>query len=253
MDVSGVTAVITPGEKSLVGKIAGKVLKRYCSGGINGQMEYDELFNLGIIGLLEAKSRFDPDRGIPFPVFASSRIRGAMLDQIRQQPMVRISQELAQKIRMLKSAQDQLANQQKTVSEHGLAELLGWSVQEVRKVSRQMIYMVPAKESLENEERGYWQDPGEIIVEKDVDAEHRVIFRQLGKAVGQCLKELPSDEYRLILIGRVVENLNLKELARVLDCSNQTVANRQQKAQELMKNCLEKKGWSSDIFHELQK
>jgi DNA-directed RNA polymerase specialized sigma24 family protein len=56
-----------------------------------------------------------------------------------------------------------------------------------------------------------------------------------------------------VLIGRVVEDLNLRELADVLSCSNQTVANRQQKAEELMKKCLENNGWTPEALYEIQK
>jgi DNA-directed RNA polymerase specialized sigma24 family protein len=66
-------------------------------------------------------------------------------------------------------------------------------------------------------------------------------------------KSLPSDEHRIVLLGRVVEELNLRELADVLNCSIQTIANRQEKSQELMKICLEKKGWTLDALNEIYK
>src|SRR5438445_507577 len=43
----------------------------------------EDLEGYGMIGLLEAIDRFDPDRGIPFEVFARLRIRGAMYDYLR--------------------------------------------------------------------------------------------------------------------------------------------------------------------------
>jgi len=46
--------------------------------------EMEDLISYGQGGLLEAARRFDPERGVPFRAFANFRIRGAMLDGIRQ-------------------------------------------------------------------------------------------------------------------------------------------------------------------------
>jgi RNA polymerase sigma factor FliA len=249
----GVTVSITSREKALVGKIASNVYKHYCPAGQAGQIEFDDLFNLGIIGLLEAKTRFDPNRGIPFQIYASSRIRGAMIDQIRYQPVIRTSQDLAQKIKMLKKTRESLFRIGQQVDDKKLADILSWSVEEVRNVSKHSVHVVPAMESGEKESEGsreYW---GEIIADKSPSAENMVIINELAACVQECLENLPSDEYRIVLLGRVIEELNLRELADVLNCSNQTVANRQEKARELMKNCLEKKGWTLETLREIQK
>jgi RNA polymerase sigma factor FliA len=248
-----VSVMITPREKALVGKIASNVYRRYCPAGQAGQIELDELFNLGIIGLLEAKNRFDPDRGIPFPVYASSRIRGAMLDQIRYQPLIRTSQELAQKIKILKKARESFFQKGEHADDKILADWLGWTVEEVRNVSKQSVHVIPAMESVEKDSDGYRQYWGEVVSDNNLSAENQVLIKELAACVQECLTNLPSDEYRIVLLGRVVEDLNLRELADVLNCSNQTVANRQKKAQELMKICLEKKGWSLETLDEIQK
>jgi RNA polymerase sigma factor FliA len=248
---TGVPVSITPRDKALVGKIASNVYKHYCPAGQAGQIEFDDLFNLGIIGLLEAKTRFDPNRGIPFHVYASSRIRGAMLDQIRYQPIIRTSQELAKKIKMLKKTRESLYRTGQQADDKKLADILGWTVEEVRKVLKHSVHVVPAMESGEKESNvsgEYW---GEIITDKNPSAENMVIINELTHCVQECLENLPSDEYRIVLLGRVIEELSLRELADVLNCSNQTVANRQEKAQESMKNCLEKKGWTLETLHKI--
>ena len=250
---TGVSVMITSGEKALVGKIAGNVYKRYCPAGQAGQVEFDELFNLGIIGLLEAKSRFDPDLGIPFHVYASNRIRGAMLDQIRYQPIIRTSQDLAQKIKKLKKARESFLRKGQPLDDQLLAEKLGWSLEEVGNISKHSVHVVPALENVAKETDSSWEYPGEILTDRSPSAENMVLINELVDSVQECLKNLPSDEYRIVLLGRVVEELNLRELAEVLNCSNQTVANRQEKAQELMKICLEKKGWTLEILREIQK
>lgn len=46
-------------------------------------VQVDDLFNAGIIGLIDAVAKFDPEQGIQFETYAKIRIRGAMLDEIR--------------------------------------------------------------------------------------------------------------------------------------------------------------------------
>ena len=47
-------------------------------------MELDELIQVGMIGLLEAARAYDPAKGIEFENFAHSRVRGAILDEVRR-------------------------------------------------------------------------------------------------------------------------------------------------------------------------
>jgi len=49
-------------------------------------MELDELIQVGMMGLLEASRVFDPTKGVDFENFAHSRVRGAMLDEVRRLP-----------------------------------------------------------------------------------------------------------------------------------------------------------------------
>ena len=58
--------------------IAGKIKKT-----VPKEMSFDELYDYGIIGLLEAADRFDPDQGVNFTTFAYYRIRGAIYDGLR--------------------------------------------------------------------------------------------------------------------------------------------------------------------------
>ena len=47
-------------------------------------IEYEDLVSYGMIGLMDAISKFDPDKGIKFSSYASIRIKGEMIDQIRK-------------------------------------------------------------------------------------------------------------------------------------------------------------------------
>ena len=65
--------------KGLVHSIAQKLQRQF-----DLIMELEDLVQFGYHGLLEAKSRFDPSRGVKFNTFAYYRVRGAMLDGVRK-------------------------------------------------------------------------------------------------------------------------------------------------------------------------
>ncbi len=62
----------------LVRRIAQRLLAR-----LPANVELDDLVQAGMIGLMEAVERFDQAHGIAFEAYATSRVRGAMLDELR--------------------------------------------------------------------------------------------------------------------------------------------------------------------------
>lgn len=73
----------------LVKSLARKIRNRYCP-----TSEMDELISLGSAGLVQAADRWDPGKGASFSTFAYYRVRGAIIDGLRQQGPLRRSQRL---------------------------------------------------------------------------------------------------------------------------------------------------------------
>ena len=63
----------------LVRIIASRMVRRFPS-----HIEVDELVNIGILGLIDAIDRYDMARGVPFRAYAEIRIRGAIVDALRE-------------------------------------------------------------------------------------------------------------------------------------------------------------------------
>ena len=51
-------------------------------------VDVDELINVGVLGLIDAIDRFEPERGVPFKSYAEIRIQGAMFDSLRSDDWV---------------------------------------------------------------------------------------------------------------------------------------------------------------------
>ena len=66
------------GHIELVRSMASRLGRRLPS-----QVELSELVSVGVLGLIEAATRYQPSLGVPFDAFARRRINGAMLDSLR--------------------------------------------------------------------------------------------------------------------------------------------------------------------------
>lgn len=62
----------------LVGHIVREVMSR-----VPGHVDRDDLTSAGLIALVQASRGFEPDRGVPFARYAATRVRGALLDELR--------------------------------------------------------------------------------------------------------------------------------------------------------------------------
>ncbi len=116
---------------SLVKRIAAKIYTN-----IKGKVEFEELLNYGIFGLLTSIERFEESRGLKFETFATHRIRGAILDGLRElDPLKRGTRSKVKKldraINELKSSLDKSPND-KDIAEYlsiTEEELLDWYVE----------------------------------------------------------------------------------------------------------------------------
>ncbi len=86
------STICAEGYLPLVGAIA-----RAVSRGLPPTVEIDELVSDGVIGLMDALRRFNPDRGVGFTAYAGHRIRGAMLDGLRERDPLPRSYRRAQR------------------------------------------------------------------------------------------------------------------------------------------------------------
>ena len=49
-----------------------------------GDMDQDDLFSVGVIGLMDAVKKFDASKGVPFEAYATLRIKGNIIDEMRK-------------------------------------------------------------------------------------------------------------------------------------------------------------------------
>ncbi len=190
-------------------------------------VEYDDLVSYGIFGLIDAIDKFDMTKNVKFETYASLRIRGAILDQIRK--MDWIPRTVRQRQRKIDEAIKQVEMRTgKTATDEEIALELGVSEDEL--VSWQSQLKVTNVVSLsEFEEQG--QEPAMENVNKNrfSQPEDVVEEKELKQKLVESLELLTEKERRVIELY-YYEDLTLKEISLVLEVSESRVSQLHTKA-----------------------
>ncbi len=179
-------------------------------------MELDELIQVGMIGLLEAARAYNPGKGIEFENFAHSRVRGAILDEVRRLSFLPRSAVAINKSHS--EANHELAVQLgRTPTQAELADHMGKDIEQFHKERTQArrfetYSLEVVTEEVMNLSTDASQQPEAIV-------EHQQFMGALAGAIG----ELPERE-QLVMKLYYVEELNLKEIGDVLDVTESRVS-----------------------------
>ncbi|RBM05027.1 RNA polymerase sigma factor WhiG [Streptomyces sp. PT12] len=205
----------------LVKYVAGRV-----SVGLPPNVEQADFVSSGVFGLIDAIEKFDPDRSIKFETYAITRIRGAMIDELRALDW--IPRSVRQKARAIERAYATLeASLRRTPSEPEVAAEMGVSLDELHAVFSQLsLANVVALEELlhtggEGGDRLSLMDTLEdTAADNPVEvAEDRELRRLLARAVNT----LPEREKTVVTLY-YYEGLTLAEIGEVLGVTESRVS-----------------------------
>ncbi len=186
-------------------------------------IDLDDLHNTGVIGLMDAIDKYDPGKNCKFKTYAEFRIKGAILDQLRSLDWV--PRSIRQKSRRLEQAYFEVEQRLgRTASENEIAESLGIGLEEFHFLINQVrgISMVNLDELRSN---GDSDQPMYGDIFEDVKAENpfaSLKTRELRQAVAECISALPDKE-RLVISLYYYEDLNMKEIGKVLGITESRV------------------------------
>lgn len=199
----------------LVKRIAHHLMAR-----LPANVQLEDLVQNGMIGLLDALGRYEEGFGAQFETYASQRIRGAMLDGLRENDW--LPRNLRREMRRLEAAIQQLEQQNsRAPSEGELAASLGMPLGEYQKLlqeakGHQLVYL----EDFASEEGEAFldrhlgtseDDPSRLLEDKD-------LRREMVEAIGA----LPERE-QLLMALYYEEELNLREIGEVMGVTESRV------------------------------
>ena len=183
--------------------------------------EIDDLFSWGIFGLMDAIEGFDLERGVKFETYCASRIRGAILDELRSLDWV--PRIIRSKMSKLDAAWKELEVQLgRMPSEGEVAEKLGMTLKEFDETVREAsaITVVSLSDKWEEQEENKALRKLDMIEDKKAMNPISVISK---KEVVNLVTRGLSRKERLIIILYYFEELTMREIGLALDLSESRV------------------------------
>uniref|UniRef100_UPI0040577379 FliA/WhiG family RNA polymerase sigma factor n=1 Tax=Acetatifactor sp. TaxID=1872090 RepID=UPI0040577379 len=214
---------------SLVKVVAGR-LSMY----LGYNVEYDDLVSYGIFGLIDAIDKFDCFKEVKFETYASLRIRGAILDQIRKMDWIpRTIRQKQKKIEAVIKEIEQTTGRSATDEE--IAASLGISDDEYLEWQSQMKItgLVSLNEYMESGS-DVSQDYSRHSSSRFEGPEERIEKEELSKVLGEAL-ELLTEKERKVITLYYYEELTLKEISNVLEVSESRISQLHTRALQKMK------------------
>ena len=183
---------------------------------LGGNVEYEDLVSYGVFGLIDAIDKFDTNKDVKFETYASLRIRGSILDQIRK--MDWIPRTVRQRQRKIDEAIKSLeARTGKTPTDEMLAEELGVSGEELLSWQSQLkvTNVVSLNEFVESGNEPVMDAKGNF---RFAQPEEVIAETELKRMLKDAMQLLTEKEQKVILLY-YYEDLTFKEISRVLEVS----------------------------------
>ena len=188
-------------------------------------IELEDLVHTGILGLIDAVKKYDPTRGTCFATYASLRIRGAILDELRNLDWA--SRSLRQKIKEIEYAFETLEIKLgRPPKEEEVAESLNMSLSEFDKFLNESrgvgigVFRMPVDDEgnyTDEEMLSYYLEENSsspaLIMEKS----------EMKEMISGFIRQLPQRE-QLVLSMYYLDDLNLKEVGKVLNLTEPRIS-----------------------------
>ena len=224
---------------SLVKVVAGR-LSMY----LGYNVEYEDLVSYGIFGLIDAIDKFDLTKNVKFETYASLRIRGAILDQIRK--MDWIPRSVRQKQKMIDSANARIeASLGRSATDEEIAEELEISIDDYYTMQGQtkVTNLVSLDEFVEQGSEMRMDPTGNSHFEQP---DRAIEKEEMTKMISSALTELTGKERQVVMLY-YYEEMTLKEISMVLEVSESRVSQLHTKSLVKLKKKL---GPYMDVFSE---
>jgi len=203
----------------LVKFVAGRV-----AAGLPQSIEQSDLVSYGIFGLIDAIDKFDPERGFKFETYAISRIKGAIIDELRSIDWV--PRSIRSKARAIERAYSKLENELKRSPDDAeMATEMGITEAELSQTLSQISFVgvVALDEVVSSGEKGSGTTTvGDTVADKVNDPVAAFEVEEMKHLLADAINRMPDRE-RLVLTLYYYEALTLAEIGTVLGVTESRV------------------------------
>jgi len=194
-------------------------------------IEVDDLISVGVLGLMDAISKYDSSRGAKFKTYAEFRVRGAILDELRAMDWVprSIRQKASSVDKVVQSLQVKLS---RSPEDQEVAKEMGVSLEQFHATLNET-KSIPV---FSLDDLGIAKDSGEqqslldcLAGKADADPQTQIRLIELKEIIAKAIDTLPEKE-RLMVSLYYYEELTMKEIGAVLEITESRVSQIHSKA-----------------------
>jgi RNA polymerase sigma factor FliA len=222
-------------EQKLNPKVRGKIINdfapliKYIAARIAVRLpphiDVNDLIDAGVIGLIDAIEKFDPDKRIKFKTYAEFRIRGAILDELRSMDWV--PRSVRQKAKKIEEAMAEIEDSLgRPATDEETAVELGIDLQSYY----HLLSETAAASLLSLNDLGDEEDDSsrknlvEYVIQKDKDQpSHQLQHNEMAAQISEAIFALPEKEKRVISLY-YYDELTMKEIGHVLKFTESRVS-----------------------------
>jgi RNA polymerase sigma factor for flagellar operon FliA len=184
---------------------------------------FEDLVHAGVVGLIDALGKFDQSKHVQFGSYAKFRIRGAILDSLRELDWS--PRELRRKGRQVEEAYNQASVRLgRTPSENDLAREMGLRLDELQALLAELDSLEIGSLRVESPHNGGPKDLADSVPAKPEDTPFCQCLRaELKHLLAQAISELPEKEQRVLSLY-YFEELTMKEVGAALGIGESRVS-----------------------------
>jgi RNA polymerase sigma factor for flagellar operon FliA len=209
--------------------------------GLPAHVDDSDLISYGLMGLIGAIERFEPERGIKFETFAMTRIRGAIIDELRSLDWV--PRSVRSRAREIESAQSKLEHElQRAPTEAELAAKLGLTEEELQssllEIANSSVYALDELWTISDSSGDQVSLLDTISDPRADDPQDSLASSEIKDSLTEAVASLPERE-QLVVALYYYENLTLREIGEVLGVTESRVSQLHTKAVMRLKSALQ--------------
>lgn len=199
---------------NLVKKIVFRMLPTY-----EGHSNFDDMLSNGVLGLMDAVEKYDIKRNVKFEHYASMRIKGEIIDQIRRQDWAPSS--LRRKIKSISNAYSELESRFfRSPTDAEVARYLQMDESSIQKtLQKAHTFNIVHFEEILSRDSFFMNG----ISDKGETVEAQIEKKEMKKILGDMIDSLPDKE-KLVITLYYFEEMTLKEIAEIIGVSESRVS-----------------------------
>lgn len=209
--------------------------------GLPRSVSKDDLISHGMLGLLDALEKFNPDRDLKFDTYASFRVRGAILDGLRKEDW--LPRSMREKIKKIEAATEKLEQKLgRNVSVEEVAKEVGISENEVSQtMTESLVANLLSMDEKTNDSDREETYTATIIDKQSLSPEEKLLEEAQKEELSQLIANILNEKEQLVIGLFYFEELTLTEIGQILKLSTSRISQIHSKALFRLQQALKKK------------